>query len=298
MPSLKSLKLRIKSIKSTQKITKAMQMVSAAKLRRARLKLDGAVPYASAMKEMINTLANSIDISDENVNPQLVKLLNGKGSDNKHLLIITSSDRGLCGSFNTSIAKAAKQRISELTTLGKQFEIVTVGSKGFDLLKQQFSQKIINSFDGLSKKTLHFSDIIQVADKIIDLYLHDKYDTVTIVYNHFKSAITQEVTFERLLPFTEHKKEKDSVVENFNYSFEPEQNIILENLIIKNIRTRIYHALLENAASEQGARMTAMDNATRNAGEMINDLSLEYNRTRQAHITKELIEIISGAEAV
>lgn len=294
MSNLKILKNRIRSVKSTQKITKAMKMVSAAKLRRAREKLEANQPYYKALENMCKNLIASCDLT-ENTSTVLKKLLNGTDKDNKYLIVITSSDRGLCGGFNSSIYKSARKFIHEISSIGKSFDVIVLGTKGYQLAKGLYSNKILYKKDGLGSKTLTYDSVTEVVDKITDMYINYNYDKVIVFYNEFKSVISQIPRSLQLLPFSDSKA---SETNNEEFEFEPAQDLILEKLISKTISSRLFHILLENATSEQGARMSAMDNATRNAGEMISNLTLEYNRSRQALITKELIEIISGAEAI
>lgn len=291
MANLKDLKARIGSVKSTQKITKAMQMVAAAKLRRAQEAARAASPYAKAMEGMLNSLASRIDSNNAPA------LLVGNGKSNIHLLVIMSSDRGLCGGFNTAIIKEAKRQIASLTAQGKTVKVISVGKKGFEQLKADYQSNIIHRSDAASQKTVSYEDASEVSQKILSAFESGEIDTCSMVFNKFKSAISQVVTTQKLIPLDTGEPQE---VENTNavYEFEPSEEAILTELLPKNLAVQIFSALLENAASEQGARMTAMDNATRNAGDMIKKLTLVYNRTRQAAITSELIEIISGAEAV
>jgi len=289
MPSLKDLKNRIKSVKSTQKITKAMKMVAAAKLRRAREQAEAARPYAEALEKMVLSLASSVP---EGAGPPL---LSGKGSHKNHLLIVATSDRGLCGGFNSSIVRATRKRVRELKLEGAHVKLLFIGRKGYEQLYHEFAPLIVGKLDVLKKKMSYGDAEIVVAD-ILARFEANEFDVVTIVYNKFKSAISQEVTWQQLVPLALDKSGNHEP--QLAYEYEPDEEEILADLLPKNLGVRIYRALLENSASEQGARMTAMDNATRNAGDMIKRLNLKYNRTRQAAITKELIEIISGAEAV
>ena len=296
MADLKTLRNRIKSVKSTQKITKAMKMVAAAKLRRAQEAAEAARPYSERMERMLGALANSIK-TPENA-PALLAghYENGVRKDGVHLLLVLSSDRGLCGGFNGSIAKAARLEIRKRTTAeGKQVKVVTFGKKAYELLKNHVGKNIIERIDGLGRKPLAYTDAESLAKNLLARFDLKEFDSATVIYNAFQSAISQIVTIQQLIPLElpEVIAPSDAV-----YDFEPEEEEILQHLLPQNLAVQIYHALLENSASEQGARMSAMDNATRNAGEMIKKLTLVYNRTRQATITKELIEIISGAEAV
>ena len=290
MPSLKDLKNRIKSVKSTQKITKAMKMVAAAKLRRAREQAEAARPYSEAMERMLASLASSIAAGSQGP-----RLLSGTGGNDTHLIVVATSDRGLCGAFNSSIVRAVRRKVRELQGQGKTVKLITVGRKGYEQLNMEFGKLIINTSE-LKSRRLGYGDAQTVTDMIMAAYEAGEFDVAHIVYNQFKSAISQIVTFQQLIPLALPEVKADAVT--VPYEFEPEEADILTDLLPRNLAVQTYRALLENAASEQGARMTAMDNATRNAGDMIKRLNLKYNRTRQAAITKELIEIISGAEAV
>jgi F-type H+-transporting ATPase subunit gamma len=291
MPSLKDLKNRIKSVKSTQKITKAMKMVAAAKLRRAREQAEAARPYAVALEKMVQALAAGISEGAD-----APKLLSGTGKDHTHLLIIATSDRGLCGGFNSTLVRAARRHIRILQAEGKKVKLLFIGRKGYEQLHTEFSTLVVGKLDVLKKK-MAFADAEIVVADVLSRFEAGEFDVATILYNKFKSAISQEVTWQQLVPLSvDTSKAVDAATASYDY--EPEEGEILVDLLPKNLGVQIYKALLENSASEQGARMTAMDNATRNAGDMIKKLNLKYNRTRQAAITKELIEIISGAEAV
>jgi len=296
MPSLKDLKNRIKSVKSTQKITKAMKMVAAAKLRRAKERAEAARPYAQKMTEILTQVASNIP---EGIGSS--PLLVGTGKSDVHLLVIMTSDRGLCGAFNSSITRATKRKIAELRTAGKEVKLLCVGRKGYEALKGDYGKIIIGRLSEIGKKQVFYTDAQHVAREALKLFEADGIDVVHIVYNHFKSAISQVVTFQQIIPLFIPSSEPETgkqKAEKTPYEFEPSEQEILAELLPRNVAVQIFGALLENGASEQGARMTAMDNATRNAGEMIGKLTLRYNRTRQATITKELIEIISGAEAL
>jgi F-type H+-transporting ATPase subunit gamma len=292
MPSLKDLKVRIKSVKSTQKITKAMKVVAASKLRRAREAAEGSRPYAQAMERMVARLAAAAQ--GQSTAP---KLLVGTGRSSNHLLIIATSDRGLCGAFNGSIVRAARKEIRKLMAEGKQVRIYTVGRKAQALLSAEFKNIMVGNIADIARKTVQFASAEQVAREVLEIIEVEQIDVVSIVYNHFKSAISQVVTWQQLMPM-EVVDTNAAAANDAAYEFEPGQEEILASLLPKNFTMQIFKALLESAASEQGARMNAMENATKNAGEMIKKLSLKYNRTRQANITKELIEIISGAEAI
>ena len=289
MPSLKDLKNRIKSVKSTQKITKAMKMVSAAKLRRAKERAESARPYAEKMASVVASVAGS-----HSAKASGSKFLLGTGKSDVHLIVVMTSDRGLCGAFNSSITRATKRKAAELKKDGKQVKLFCVGKKSYDLLKNDFAREIIGRMSEIGKKQVSYNDAEHIAREVIKNFDLGEIDVVHIVYNHFKSAISQVVTFQQIIPLEVQESNANPIA----YEFEPEEGAILTELLPRNVTVQIYGALLENAASEQGARMTAMDNATRNAGEMIGKLTLKYNRTRQATITKELIEIISGAEAL
>lgn len=281
-------------------------MVAAAKLRRAKDAAEAARPYSERMAQVLQSLAAGIT-SPENA----PALLGGTGKDQRHLLIVATSDRGLCGAFNSSIVRATRKHIRDLVSQGKDVTILCVGRKGAEQLQAEHSRRIIGKLSDIGKGKIKYSEAEKVALEILSLYEKGEFDVATIVYNHFKSAISQVVTFQQMIPLPVNSEQsRESRVENTTipdsrlptlatpYEYEPEEEAILADLLPRNIAVQVYHALLENAASEQGARMTAMDNATRNAGEMIKKLTLVYNRSRQAAITKELIEIISGAEAV
>ena len=291
MASLDDLKKRIVSVKSTQKITKAMKMVAAAKLKRAQDSAEKGRPYSDKMNNIILNLSSSI--SDKENAP---KLLVGTGEEKVHLCVVLTSDRGLCGGFNCNILKKAKSYFEKILTEGKTLKIITVGTKGYDQLKRNFSDKIIEKISFKESKNANYSDANKVGKLIIDLFLKNEFDVCTIFYNKFKNVITQIPQEQQIIPLK--SSEKEDMSNDDNYEFEPEEDEILSNLLPKNISTQIFKAMLENSASEQGSRMSAMDNATRNAGEMVDKLTIEYNRSRQAAITKELIEIISGAESL
>jgi len=291
MPSLDDLKKRISSVKSTQKITKAMKMVAASKLRRAQENAEKGRPYSDKMNNIILNLSNSI--SDKENSP---KLLAGSGEDKVHLCIVMTSDRGLCGGFNTNIIKKAKTYFQKILDGGKTLKIITVGSKGYDQLKRIFKENIIEKISFKESKHANYFDADKVGKIIIDKFEKKEFDVCTIFYNQFKNVITQIPQEQQIIPLKTSESEGSSLEDN--YEFEPEEDEILSNLLPKNISTQIFKAMLENSASEQGSRMSAMDNATRNAGEMVDKLTIQYNRSRQAAITKELIEIISGAESL
>jgi F-type H+-transporting ATPase subunit gamma len=291
MATLDDLKKRIVSVKSTQKITKAMKMVAAAKLKRAQENAEKGRPYAEKMNNIILNLTNGI--SDKENAP---KLLSGTGEEKVYLCIVLTSDRGLCGGFNTSIIKKAKTYFKKLSNEGKTLKIITVGSKGYDQLKRVYKDNIIEKISFKDSKTINYLDAEKVGKMIIENFEKLEFDVCTIFYNKFKNVITQIPQEQQIIPLKTTEVEGNS--SDNNYEFEPEEDEILSNLLPKNISTQIFKAMLENSASEQGSRMSAMDNATRNAGEMVDKLTIEYNRSRQAAITKELIEIISGAESL
>jgi F-type H+-transporting ATPase subunit gamma len=293
MPSLKSLRVRINSVKSTQKITSAMKMVAAAKLRRAQEQAEAARPFAERMSRMLGSLASSLAGGGG------PPLLSGTGKDQVHLVVVTTSDRGLCGAFNSSIVRGARQLIRQLLAEGKTVKIMTVGRKGRDQLRRDFGRLIVESMEEVGKRRLTFADAQRVPDRIVAMYQAGEFDVCTIIYNRFKSAMSQVVTRQQIIPFPLEAGGGNAANESGAiYEFEPDEEEILAALLPRNLAVQVYRALLENAASEQGARMSAMDSATRNAGDMIKRLTQNYNRTRQAAITKELIEIISGAEAI
>ena len=294
MASLKELKNRIGSVKQTQKITSAMKLVAASKLKKAQEQAEAARPFAERMSNMLTNLAAGV--ADKENAP---KLLSGSGEDKVHLLIVATADRGLCGGFNSSIARGARRKVAELEADGKTVKILCIGRKGRDQLRRDHADKVIETIDGVGKARLGYDEAAAIALKVEQLYDAGEFDVCTIVYNQFKSAITQILTLKQLIPVeTPEEDEAEASDAKAVYEFEPEEDVILEELLPRNLAVQIYGALTENAASEQGARMSAMDNATRNAGEMIGKLTLIYNRTRQAKITSELIEIISGAEAL
>ena len=291
MASLDDLKKRIASVKSTQKITKAMKMVAAAKLRRAQESAEKGRPYSEKMNNVILNLSSGI--SDKENAP---KLLSGTGNDKVHLCVVMTSDRGLCGGFNSNIIKKAKSYFSKILSEGKELKIITVGSKGNDQLKRMYGDKIIENISFKESKNANYFDADKVGKIVIDKFESSEFDICTIFYNQFKNVITQIPQAQQIIPLNSEDNEENSSEES--YEFEPDEDEILSNLLPKNISTQIFKAMLENSASEQGSRMSAMDNATRNAGEMVDKLTIQYNRSRQAAITKELIEIISGAESL
>lgn len=298
MASLKELRNRIGSVKQTQKITSAMKMVAASKLKRAQEQAEASRPFALKMSEMLANLAAGVrDL------PNAPPLLAGTAQEQTHLIVVATSDRGLCGGFNSSIVRGARRKIADLQNEGKTVKIICIGRKGRDMLRRDHGKLIIEFIDGVAgQKRMAFADAQMVTEKILDRYAAGEFDVCTIVYNKFKSAVTQVMTVQQLIP-VQPPEVAAAAAEPANgpgaiYEFEPDEEQILSALLPRNLAVQIFGALVENAASEQGARMAAMDNATRNAGEMIRKLTLRYNRQRQAQITKELIEIISGAEAV
>ena len=292
MPSLDDLKKRIKRVKSTQKITKAMKMVAAAKLRKAQESAEKGRPYSQKMQNIILNLTNSIN------DPQNApKLLVGNGNDKTYLCLVLTADRGLCGGFNSNICKLAKTNFKKILNEGKELKIITVGSKGLDQIKREYGKYVIKKFSFKDKKKITFVEAEIIGNEIINLFNNNEFDKCILFYNNFKNVITQIPQAQQIIP----AEKKLAVEENKNltsYEFEPDEDEILEDLLPKNISTQVFKAFLENAASEQGSRMTAMDNATRNAGDLVDKLTINYNRSRQASITKELIEIISGAESL
>lgn len=306
MPSLKEYRNRIVSVKSTRKITSAMKMVAAAKLKKAQEQAEASQPYARAMAEMLSRVAAGVTVT-----PNSPKLLIGTGKDQTHLLVVVTSDRGLAGGFNGNLVRLARQEIRRLENEGKTVKIITIGRKARDLLKRTHAAKIVHSFTGLGAgKQVSFAEANEVTQLILDQFAAGGFDVCTLLYNNFKSVLTQTPTAQQLVPFKMPeaseandnvkggKKEEPKQELVSPYSFEPEEDEILGALLPRNLGVQLFRALLDSAAGEQAARMTAMDNATRNAGDMIKGLTLRYNRARQAAITKELIEIISGAEAV
>ncbi|MCF4165665.1 F0F1 ATP synthase subunit gamma [Zavarzinia compransoris] len=295
MASLKDLKLRINSVKSTQKITKAMKMVAASKLRRAQEAAEAARPYAARMEQVLASLAAGVVMTED-----MPKLLTGTGKDDVHLLVVATAERGLCGGFNSSIVRLARQRIQSLIAQGKTVKVLCVGRKGRDALRRDYGKLIIETIEvagGVRKQG--FPIAARISEKLFSLYEAGEFDVATVFYAEFKSAIAQIPTAQQIIPAALPEGDVEGPdLKGAIFTFEPDEEEILEALLPRNVAVQIYRALLENAASEEGARMSAMDNATRNAGDMINRLTLTYNRTRQAAITKELIEIISGAEAL
>ena len=289
MPSLKALKNRIVSVKNTRKITKAMQMVAAAKLRRAQDSAEAARPYAERMMAVMSGLAASVGGSST-----APKLLSGTGNDKVHLLVVMTSERGLCGGFNSTIVRLARGKIRALLAEGKTVKILTVGKKGREQLKRDFSTLFVGHVDMTEVKRVGYADAQGIARDILARFDAGEFDVATLFFNRFQSVISQVPTAQQIIPAIFEQVETESTL----YDYEPSEEAILANLLPRGIATQVFTALLENGASEQGARMSAMDNATRNAGDMIDRLTIVYNRSRQAAITKELIEIISGAEAL
>ena len=292
MPSLKSLRLRIVSVKQTRKITSAMKMVAAAKLRRAQETAEAARPYAERMDAVLASLAASM-----RGRPSAPAMLIGTGKDEVHLVVVMTADRGLCGSFNSSIVREARRLIRSLQGAGKSVKILCVGRKGRDQLRRDYGASIVGTIQDAARPRLGFGVAERIGGRVAEMFQAGEFDACTIVYNKFKSVIVQIVTRQQIIPFTPSAATA-AVADGAVYEYEPEEEEILASLLPRNLAVQLFRALLENNASEQGARMSAMDNATRNAGDMINKLTLRYNRTRQAAITKELIEIISGAEAI
>ena len=292
MPSLKDLKNRIASVKATQKITKAMQMVAAAKLRRAQEAAEAARPYSQRMAAVMSNIAQAVGSGDD-----APRMMTGTGKDDVHLLVVCTAERGLCGGFNSQIARFAREHARKLIADGKTVKILCVGKKGFDILRREYSSLIIDRIDFRDVKKMSFAQAEQVAAKVIGLFEEGGFDVCTLFYSEFKSVISQVPVGQQLIPASTGAA-SDDAGSSAIYDYEPSAEEILEDLLPRSIKVQIFRALLENVAGEMGAKMSAMDNATRNAGEMIDKLSMSYNRQRQAQITKELIEIISGAEAL
>jgi F-type H+-transporting ATPase subunit gamma len=293
MPSLKALRMRINSVKSTQKITSAMKMVAASKLRRAQQQAEMARPYAIRMRRMLNTLAASV--ADQ---PNAPAMLAGTGKDQVHLLIAVTADRGLAGAFNSSIGRATRLRARALEAQGKTVKILAVGRKGRDFLRRELSSRIVGDISYAGKRRIEYSDASELAERITAMLIAGEFDVATLIYNRFQSVIAQVVTEQQLIPVPVVEDAASGDASAALPEFEPDEETILSRLLPQALAVQTYTALLESAAGEHGARMTAMDNATRNAGDMIKRLTLNYNRARQANITRELIEIISGAEAL
>ncbi len=293
MPSLKDLRNRIASVKATQKITKAMQMVAAAKLRKAQEAVEAARPYAERMDTVLANLAKTLDGQEG-----APRLLAGTGSDRTHLLVVCTAERGLCGGFNSSIAKKAREHARTLISSGKDVKILCVGKKGYDALRRDLGGHIIETIELRNVKRVGFVNADGIGAKVREMFNEGDFDICTLFYSEFKSVISQVPVAQQIVPADFSSVETDEANGGAGYEYEPDEETILEDLLPRNISVQIFRALLENAAGEMGAKMTAMDNATRNAGEMIDKLTISYNRQRQAQITKELIEIISGAEAL
>jgi len=296
MPSLKDIKTQINSVGSTKKITSAMKMVAASKLRRSQEKAEAARPYSSRLEEMLSSLASSATSGEG-----IIKLLTGTGNDKNYVVVPVSADRGLCGGFNSSINRETFKLVKSLEGNGKKVQLMPVGKKSRDFFNRVIKDQIIESFVDLNVSSTGYESALNISNKLQELYFDGKFDKCILVFNKFKSAISQEVTQQQLIPLDVSNSEKEEEKENSSnaiYDYEPDEETILKDLLPKNVSIQIFKVLLESDAGEQGARMAAMDNATRNAGEMIDSLTLKYNRTRQAFITKELIEIISGAESI
>ncbi|ALN71342.1 F0F1 ATP synthase subunit gamma [Aureimonas sp. AU20] len=297
MASLKDLRNRIASVKATQKITKAMQMVAAAKLRRAQDAAEAARPYSERIASVMRNIAGAME-GGEATSP----LMAGTGKDDTHLLVVFTSDRGLCGGFNAQIVRLVRDHVRRLEGAGKTVKIISVGKKGTDIMRRDFGSKIVARLDHSGHRTANFAAAETVADMVMDMFSKGEFDVATIFFSAFENVITQRPTAQRIIPADVGVAEGEAPAQATQggalYEYEPEPEAILADLIPRNIKVQVFRALLENAASEQGARMSAMDNATRNAGDMINKLSISYNRQRQAQITTELIEIIAGAEAL
>ncbi len=297
MPSLKEYRDRIASVKSTRKITSAMKMVAASKLKKAQDQAEASQPYATKMAQMLKNLSSNLVVTDE-TSP----LLAGTGKEDTHLLVIMTSDRGLCGGFNGSIVRETTRYVKALTDAGKEVKLLFVGKKGFDVLKSEYRALIIGNQPMVEGKRLAYSDAEHATKQILEMFERGEFDVCTIVYNHFASVISQVPTRKQIIPLvledTVAEAEVDKKGVSALYEFEPNEETLLEELLPYNVGIQMFSSMLDSCAGEQAARMTAMDNATRNAGEMIDSLSLQYNRARQAYITKELIEIISGAEAI
>jgi F-type H+-transporting ATPase subunit gamma len=292
MPSLKDLRNRIASVKATQKITKAMQMVAAAKLKRAQTAAEAARPYAEKMEAVLANLTGAVTGSDAPL------LLSGTGKDDVHLLVVATAERGLCGAFNTSIVRLARERALALQAEGKTVKFFCVGRKGYDLIRRQFEKQIVGYIEFRAVKQLSYAQAEEVGTQVLKLFAEGQFDVATLFFSRFKSVISQIPTAQQIIPAQVAGEAAAAGADNAPYEFEPGEAEILADLLPRNVTIQIFKAILENAASEQGARMSSMDNATRNAGEMIKKQTLKYNRARQAMITKELIEIISGAEAL
>ena len=295
MPNLNDLKKRIASVKSTQKITKAMKMVAAAKLRKAQEAAEQSRPYSDNMKNLMDSISRGFVQTDSSRN-----LLTGNDEDKTYLLVLFTSERGLCGGFNSQISKALREKVVDLQKENKTVKIICIGKKGYDIVKRQYGDQIVDTVDLSAVKSIQYGDAKKISDKIIKMYFDSEFDKCLIFYNKFKSVISQIPTEQQVVPaeIVENDNDENISRDNSFFEFEPNEKEILEELLPLNFAVQIFKALLESSASEQGSRMSAMDNATRNAGEMVDKLTIEYNRSRQAAITKELIEIISGAESL
>lgn len=293
MPSLKDLKNRIASVKATQKITKAMQMVAAAKLRRAQTAAESARPYAERMDAVLANVITAMEGRDD-----APLLMRGTGNDHTHLMVVCTAERGLCGGFNSSISRLARSRIRQLNAAGKTVKILCVGKKGYDALKREFASQIIDVVDLREFKNIGFWNAQGIGKTIISMFENGEFDVCSLFFSRFETVMTQVPTEQQIVPAKAPEGTQEGTASAAIYDYEPSEEEILGDLLPRNLSVQVFRALLENAASEQGARMSAMDNATRNAGEMIDKLTMSYNRQRQAQITKELIEIISGAEAL
>ncbi len=295
MASLKDLRNRIASVKATQKITKAMQMVAAAKLRKAQMAAEAARPYSERMARVLANISAGMEGRDD-----APRLMTGAGSDQSHLLVVATAERGLCGGFNSSIARLARDKARALKAEGKDVKILCVGKKGFDALKMEFGAILLDLITFRELKTVGFAEANQVGSQVLSMFEDGEFDVCTLFYSEFKSVISQIPTAQQLIPANVSGSDDDEAAgeNDVSYEYEPDEEELLKDLLPRNVSVQIFRAILENGASEQGARMSAMDNATRNAGEMIDKLTLSFNRQRQAQITKELIEIISGAEAL
>ena len=295
MASLKDLRDRISSVQSTKKITSAMKLVAGARLKKAQKEAESSRPYVNRMQTIIDNVTSNINMENA---PEIIK---GKENNKTHLIVLMTSDRGLCGSFNSAITKLAKKKIKNLLNSNKTVKIFCIGKKGLDHLKREFNELIIDSIPISSQKRIDYEFAAKISNKILLMYENEEFDVAHTVFSLFKSAIKQEAQLKQIIPVLdgdENISKKDEKKDDAIYEYEPEEEEVLKNLVPQNVAIQIFSGLLENAAGEQGARMAAMDNATRNAGELIDTLTLNYNRSRQAQITKELIEVISGAEAV
>lgn len=297
MANLKTLKSRIKSVKSTQKITKAMKMVAASRLKKAKAAVESSRPYAEKISELISDIASSI--SNQANFDEKFQLLNGKGSDKKHLIVILSSDRGLCGGLNSANVRFAKSHINSLISKGKTVQIICVGKKAYEQLRSIYGKKIIDHVSGIFKNQIDYKAAEEIAQKLVTRFKNDEFDVCEVIYSKFKSAIAQIPTIKQIIPAPINIDKSGALaVSDMPISYEPSKETVLEDLLPRNLAIQIYNELLENSASEQGARMAAMESATNNASKMIKNLTLVYNRTRQANITRELIDIISGANTI